>query len=79
MAVTKLETWTFVTSSFCVVDSTRAMRFFQDVWSNPTSLGYMGVSKNRGGPPNWMVYFMENPIKMDDLEGFPPIFGSTPT
>ena len=22
---------------------------------------------------------MENPIKMDDLGGFPPIFGSTPT
>ena len=27
----------------------------------------MGVSKNRGGPPKWMVYCMENPIKMDDL------------
>ena len=27
---------------------------------------YMGVSKN-GGTPKWMVYFMENPIKMDDL------------
>ena len=24
-----------------------------------------------------MVYFMENPIKMDDLGGFPPIFGNT--
>ena len=29
-------------------------------------LGYMGVSKNRG-TPKWMVYFMENPIQMDDL------------
>ena len=38
----------------------------------------MGVSKNRG-IPKWMVYFMENPIKMDDLGGFPPIFGLTPT
>ena len=28
---------------------------------------YMGVSKNRGGPPQWMVKIMENPIKMDDL------------
>ena len=27
---------------------------------------YMGVSKNNG-TPKWMVYFMENPIKMDDL------------
>ena len=25
-----------------------------------------------------MVYFMENPIKMDDFGGKPPIFGSTP-
>ena len=28
---------------------------------------HMGVSKNRGGPPKWMVKIMENPIKMDDL------------
>ena len=21
--------------------------------------------------PKWMIYFMENPIKMDDLGGFP--------
>ncbi len=27
---------------------------------------YLGVSKN-SGTPKWMVYFMENPIKMDDL------------
>ncbi len=27
----------------------------------------MDVSKNRG-TWKWMVYFMENPIKMDDLE-----------
>ncbi len=27
--------------------------------------------------PKWMVYFMENPIKMDDLGGF-PIFLETP-
>ena len=27
----------------------------------------MGVSKNRGGPPKWMVKIMEHPIKMDDL------------
>ena len=27
----------------------------------------MGVSKNRGGPPKWMVKIMENHIKIDDL------------
>ena len=37
--------------------------------------GYMGVSKNRGGPPKWMVKIMENP--MDDLGGKPTIFGNT--
>ena len=35
----------------------------------------MGVSTNRGGPPKWMVKIMvPNPIKMDDLGGFPIIF-----
>ena len=29
------------------------------------------------GTPRWMVYFMENPIKMDDLGGKPTIFGNT--
>ena len=38
----------------------------------------MDVSKNRGGPPKWMVKIMDIPIKMDDLGGFPPIFGLTP-
>ena len=32
----------------------------------------MGVSKNRG-TPKWMVYILENPIKIDDLGG-PPLF-----
>ena len=36
----------------------------------------MGVSKNRGGPPKWMVKIMENPIKMDDLGE--PLFLETP-
>ena len=37
----------------------------------------MGVNPKIGGkPPKWMVYFMENPIKMDDL-GIPLIFGNT--
>ncbi len=30
-----------------------------------------GVSKNRGGPPKWMVKIMETPIKINDLEGTP--------
>ena len=40
----------------------------------------MGVEPKIGGKtPKWMVFFMETPIKMDDLGGFPtPIFGSTP-
>jgi len=37
--------------------------------------GFMGVSKNRG-TPKWMVKIMENPIKMDDLEG--SLFLETP-
>ena len=37
---------------------------------------HMGVSKNRG-TPTWMVYKMENPIKIDDLGG-PPLFLDTP-
>ena len=36
----------------------------------------LGVSKNRG-TPKWMVKIIENPIKMDDLGGF-PIFLETP-
>ena len=28
----------------------------------------VGVSKNKG-TPKWMVFFMENPIKIDDLGG----------
>ena len=36
----------------------------------------MAVSKNRGFPPKWMVYFMENPTKMDELGV--PLFLETP-
>ena len=37
----------------------------------------MDVSKNRGVyPPKWMVYFMENLVKMDDLGV--PLFLETP-
>ena len=38
----------------------------------------MDVAKNRGKPPKWMVKIMENPIKMDDLGGFHPLFLETP-
>ena len=30
----------------------------------------MGVSIS-GGTPKWLVYFMGNPIKMDDEQGYP--------
>ena len=35
----------------------------------------LGVSKNRV-TPKWMVYTMENPIKMDDLGGKTSILGN---
>ena len=49
-----------------------------ETWSDPMSTEggcsnkkesflYMGVSKNRGGPPKWINFIMEHPIKMDDL------------
>ena len=39
----------------------------------------MGVDPKIGGfyPPKWMLNIMEKPIKMDDLGGFPIIFGNT--
>ena len=40
-------------------------------------LGGCHLGLINGYPPKWMVYFMENPIKMNDLGGFPPIFGNT--
>ena len=37
----------------------------------------MGINPKIGGkPPKWMVYFMENPIKIDDLRV--PLFLETP-
>ena len=36
----------------------------------------MGVSKN-SGTPKWILFIMENPIKMDDLGGNPPLFSET--
>ena len=38
----------------------------------------MGVSKNRGGPPKWIVKIMENPIKVDDLGVAHPYFWKHP-
>ena len=40
----------------------------------------LGVSKNRGGPPKWMVKFINNGkpyFLMDDLGGFNPPFEET--
>ncbi len=44
--------------------------------SNISSID-MGVSKNRF-TPKWMIYNGKPYFLMDDLEVFPPIFGSTP-
>jgi len=41
--------------------------FYGDTWAEK-AWDDMGVSKNRGGGPKWMVKIMENPIKMDDLK-----------
>ena len=38
---------------------------------------HLGVSKN-SGTPRWMVYFMENPIKMGWFEGVSPYFWKPP-
>ena len=37
----------------------------------------MDVSKNRGKTPKWMVYNGKPYLLMDDLGGFPIIFGNT--
>ena len=42
--------------------------------TNDFELSSIGVSYN-GGTPKWMVDFMENPVKIDDL-GVPPILGN---
>ena len=44
-------------------------------WTNSVMI-YIWVFPKIGVPPKWMVYFMENPIKMDDLGGT-LIFGKT--
>ena len=37
----------------------------------------MGVEVKIGGKnPKWMVKIRENPIRIDDLGGFTPIFGN---
>ena len=38
----------------------------------------MGVSKNRGGPPKWMVKIMESPINPWMIWGENPLFLETP-
>ena len=39
---------------------------------------YADVSKNRGNTPKMDGLFHGNLIKMDDLEGFPPLFSERP-
>ena len=55
-------------------------RIFSDRHSGPERdhlpTNHLGVSKNRGFPPKWMVKTMENPIKMGDLGV--PLFLETP-
>ena len=50
-------------------------RDFQDVKISPP--GFLVFPKIGILPPKWMVKIMEKPIKIYDLGGFPPIFGST--
>ena len=40
---------------------------------------YIWMFPKKRGTPKWMVKIMENPIKMNDLGGFPPIFGNPPS
>ena len=47
------------------------------IYQVKTYIQYMDVSKNRGGPPKWINFIMENPIRIDDLGGNTPIFGNT--
>ncbi len=42
------------------------------------TLGYMGVSKNRGGPPKWMVKIMENPMNKWMIWGAHPYIWKHP-
>ena len=45
--------------------------------NQPFNVGkYMGVSKNRGGPPKWMVLKWKTLLKLM-IWGYPPIFGNT--
>ncbi len=48
-------------------------------WKEPGEMVTIWMFPKIGGifPPKWMVYFMETPNKMDDLGGFPMIFGNT--
>ena len=45
---------------------------YETLWNNCFAYGCF---QNRG-TPKWMVKIMENPIEMDDLGGFPTIFGN---
>ena len=53
-----------------------------DAWSRKNPELQVDVEPKIGGvktPPKWMVYFMENPIKMDDLGVYHlPLFLETP-
>ena len=56
----------------CDISSHRSQMSRSSFWN--VSL-HLGVNPKIGGkPPKWMVYFMENPIKVDDLGGNTPYF-----
>ena len=55
----------------------RNLRSFTASTRNTLGRWTAGCFRKIGGkPPKWMVQIMENPIKMDDLEGKPTIFGN---
>ena len=74
----------FITNRLCLhekmkEDVSSTPQLVPKVLGRPEYTQNMGVEPKIGGKnPKWMVKIMENPIKMDDLGGF-PLFLETPT